>query len=457
MRQFLREHYQLLLFIFVWIMLAAHAGLLLYAALPLSVFLLRRREMWQEIVFGFLICLIFSDMSYDVGQMVVMKTAKYAYILSMALIVVVDEARIRPMAKVFGVFLPFFIYAFLPILASPVPIIAVEKTVSYALIYLVVPNFVLFSFRLYGWDFFRNLMWFIVLILLTQHVLPYIGPEKWAYIDGRFRGYFGNPNGLAIFTYLGFVLFTVINHLRKDLFSTPAKIFIYALLVYYVITCGARTSLMSTLMFVLFIQFFRISTFLGIISFIAFIAIGELVSSNLPVIITAIGLQDYLRVETLADGSGRYFAWNFAWQELNNKGFFLFGGGFENEAWVMSRARAYLESMGHQGGVHNTYLAFWLNTGIVGLILFLRSFALIFIKAGKHTSISLAIMFSVLFSILYESWLAGSLSPYTTMLLIILTIVSEDEIMSSVTQGDVVEEAPEEPDPAPEPLLLPAR
>ena len=91
------------------------------------------------------------------------------------------------------------------------------------------------------------------------------------------------------------------------------------------------------------------------------------------------------------------------------------------------------------------------------LLIFLRSFILVFLKAGKQTPIAFAIMFSVLFSILYESWLAGSLSPYTSMLLIILTIVSEDEIMGSVTQGEVAEEVPEELDPAPAPLILPAR
>lgn len=457
MKQFLREHYPLIVFIFLWVMVAIHASILLYAVLPISVLLMRRREMWSDILFGFLICLILSDMSPDIRVMGVMKTAKYTYILALALIILMDQAQMRPVAKVFGLFLPFFLYALLPILASPVPVVAMEKTVSYALIFLVVPNFVLFNFRRYGWFFFRDLIWFLFLILLTQHLLPLISPTWWFYIEDRFRGYFGNPNGLALFTYLFFVLFSVINHLKKDLFSTPAKVLIYALLVYYIISCGARTSLMSTLMFVLFIQFFRVSTFLGIISFVAFIGVGELVSSNLPAIITAMGLQDYMRVETLSDGSGRYIAWNYAWQVINTQGSFLFGRGFDYEANVMFEATAYLESLGHQGGVHNTYLAFWLNTGIVGLIIFLRSFVLIFIKAGKHTSISLAIMFSVLFSILYESWLAGSLSPYTTMLLIILTIVSEDEIMSSAAQGDLAEEVPEEVGPAPEPLILPAR
>lgn len=457
MKQFLREHSPLIVFILLWVMVAVHASLLLYAVLPISVFLMRRREMWPDILFGFLMCLILSDMDWDIPAMGVMKTAKYAYILALALIVLVDQARMRPVAKVFGIFMPFFFYAFLPILASPVPVVAVEKTLSYALIFLVVPNFVLINFRRSGWLFFRDLIWFLFLVLLSQHLLPLISPNWWFYIENRFRGYFGNPNGLALFTYLFFVLFTVVNHLRKDLFSTPAKVLIYALLVYYIITCGARTSLMSTLMFVLFIQFFRISTFLGIISFVAFIGVGELVSSNLPTIITAMGLQDYMRVETIADGSGRYIAWNYAWHVINTQGSFLFGRGFDYEAEVMFAATEYLESLGHQGGVHNTYLAFWMNTGIVGLAIFLRSFVLIFIKAGKHTSISLAIMFSVMFSILYESWLAGSLSPYTTMLLIILTIVSEDEIMGPATQGDLAEEVPGDPDPAPRPLILPAR
>ena len=111
MKQFLREHYPLLIFIFIWVIVAAYAGLLLYAVLPISVFLMRRSDMWQDIMLGFLICLIFSDMNIDIREMAVMKTAKYTYILAMALIIILDQARMRPVAKVFGVFLPFFIYA----------------------------------------------------------------------------------------------------------------------------------------------------------------------------------------------------------------------------------------------------------------------------------------------------------------------------------------------------------
>ena len=41
---------------------------------------------------------------------------------------------------------------------------------------------------------------------------------------------------------------------------------------------------------------------------------------------------------------------------------------------------------------------------------------------------ALAAMFSVLLSIMYESWLVGSLNPWTIMLLVIMTVISEEEI-----------------------------
>jgi hypothetical protein len=94
----------------------------------------------------------------------------------------------------------------------------------------------------------------------------------------------------------------------------------------------------------------------------------------------------------------------------------------------MRKWRIFLERMGHQGGVHNSYLSMWLNVGIVGLVIYLRSFLLLFFKSSKLAPISLAIMFSVLFSIMYESWLVGSLNPYTIVLLMIMTMVSEEEI-----------------------------
>jgi O-antigen ligase len=455
MIQFIRERKAFWVLVAIWVFTASHAPILLYAVLPISVLLMWRNEMWEDMLLGFILCAILSDMDPEIRQMAVMKTAKYAYIVTLALIFFKDQHRMRPLARIFPIFLPFLIYAFLPIVRSSIPVISFEKTVSYGLVLLVMPNLVLHNFRRHGWDSFKNMIWFITLVLVAQQMMRHIGHHDWAFIGDRFRGFFGNPNGMAIFCHLSFMLVAVVSHLQPQLFSRGSKIFIFGVIIYYLITCGARTSLVATLMFVMFIQFFRISMLLGIISFLAFIGLTEILSSNLPAIITALGLQDYMRVDTISDGSGRYIAWSYAWGLITNDGYFFFGAGFENEFHLMYEARHYLSALGHQGGVHNSYLAFWLNTGIVGLLLFMRSLVLIFIKASKNTPIAMAILFSVLFSILYESWLAGSLNPYTVILLVVLTIVSEEEIMNWEEAGASKEEST--PESVPQQLILPAR
>src|SRR5690606_36977043 len=161
---------------------------------PVGVVLLRRVDRWQDILFGFIMCLVLSDNLRGIPGMAVVKSAKATYILALTLILFVDQARMQPMARVFSIFLPFFVYAFFPILASEVPLTAIEKTLSYALLFLVVPNYVLYNFRRSGWSFFRNLVWFLVFVLLSQLLLPILGNANEFYMVGRFNGYFGNPN-----------------------------------------------------------------------------------------------------------------------------------------------------------------------------------------------------------------------------------------------------------------------
>jgi O-antigen ligase len=340
---------------------------------------------------------------------------------------------------VFKVFLPLFIYSCIPLLFSGAVLVGIQKTLSYMLLFLVVPNYVLYSFRRHGWDFFRDLVLFLVTVLVAQRLFIVLDPGWWMHLGGRFRGFFGNPNGLAMFCYLFFTLFTVLVHVRKDLFPLWAKVVIYAIIFYFLLQSGSRASLMSTLIFLVFSRFFRVSPFIGFIAFVVFMAVIEIVSNNLAVIVTSLGIEHYFRLETLTDGSGRYFAWQFAWDRINDGGFFLMGGGFGNDEHVMRQNYEYLRSMGHHGGVHNSYLTLWFDLGIVGLIIYFRSFFLIFLKASKRVPIAFAVMFSVLFSIMYESWLAGSLNPFTILLLVILTVLTEDEILAGRTGAEDAE------------------
>ncbi len=430
MGDFFREHSQVLVLILIWAATVVFVGPLLYLVLPASVFFLRSRDQWPDMIFGFLIILVWSDMTPEIFPFRVVKTAKYAYMIALALIFFMETARMSPQAGVFKLFAPFLVFAFLPIVASGEPLVSIQKTISYVLLYLVVPNYILYCYRRMGWLFFRRFVLFIVVMLVSQMAMPYYGPTWWSFIEGRFRGYFGNPNGLAIFSYLAFMFVTVLFKVKPDLFSMKGKIAIYALLVYFLVECGSRTSLTATFMFLLFYRFFAASPFLGFVAFLAFGAAVEAISSNLPAILNALGLHSYFRVDTIADGSGRYFAWAFAWGKINEGGYFLLGGGFGNDEYIMRQHYPYLRSMGHHGGVHNSYLTMWFNTGIVGVLLFFRSYFLIFLKAVKSAPYAFAVMFSSMFSVLYESWLTGSLNPFTIILLSIITVLSEDEIVN---------------------------
>lgn len=425
MLTFLRSESWFLFLVLTWVVVAFYLGPITYAFLPLSLLLLKSRDRSVELILGFLIVLVLSDIHKDVWRQNIFSSAKNIYIVLLAMFVFLERQRFSPMAGIFGIFLPFFIYSIFPLFFSLAPITGIQKTLSYALLFFVVPNYVLLNFREHGWKFFRHMVFFMTLILIAGLVLRALDPSK-VFIMGRFHGIFGNPNGMAIYCFLLFVLAGVLNSLNTKLFSNVERVVIFGVVIYCLIVSGSRASLAAALIYVLFNRFFAFSPFLGFIVLLAVVGVSEVVSQNLATIVMALGLEDFFRLRTLEGGSGRYFAWQFAWEKIQD--FLVFGGGFANDETVMRQNYDYLERMGHQGGVHNSYLSMWFNMGIVGLVIYFRSFLLLFIKASKLAPMALGAMFAVLFSINYESWLVGSLNPYTIVLLILMTVLSEEEI-----------------------------
>jgi O-antigen ligase len=156
-------------------------------------------------------------------------------------------------------------------------------------------------------------------------------------------------------------------------------------------------------------------------------------------------LQEFFRVESLEEGSGRTIAWAFAWQEIQN--YYFVGGGFGHDENVMRPNYWWMSKEGHQGGVHNSYLSMWFDTGILGVVLYFVAFAGNIFKAMRQNYLALAFGISILFNITYESWLVASLNPFTIIFLIILTIFT-----TGITgeKQEVVNPSPEE-----EPVLIP--
>jgi O-antigen ligase len=93
-----------------------------------------------------------------------------------------------------------------------------------------------------------------------------------------------------------------------------------------------------------------------------------------------------------------------------------------------------LSKLGHQGGIHNSFLTFWMDQGLIGLVIYLRSFILLFIQGAQKTRLAFPAMFAISFTAYFESWLVASLSAFAFLAMFIFTIVTSQEIRETNDQ-----------------------
>jgi O-antigen ligase len=106
------------------------------------------------------------------------------------------------------------------------------------------------------------------------------------------------------------------------------------------------------------------------------------------------------------------------------------GKGLGYDEYYMRKNFLLLSKLGHEGGVHNTYLILWVNTGVVGLLAFFSAVFSFIIQGYKKNKFAFASLVAILISINYEPWLSGSLNPYSSIFIILLVIfvyVKDDE------------------------------
>jgi O-antigen ligase len=251
--------------------------------------------------------------------------------------------------------------------------------------------------------------------------------NDFVFLAGRYCGLLGNPNGLGLFVVLMIILIVSATIKFPDLFTKNELIVMYLMLAVSVILTGSRNALMCIIIFLAFTKFYKISYWYGFITVILAIMMYQVVFSNLPTILEMLGLAKALRADTLEDGSGRMVAWLFALNKINTDvKLFIFGNGFSFDEYIFYINRYALSALGHQGGVHNTYLALWLNTGIIGLLLWFAGFIRLFFKAVAVSFTAFPVMYTILFSAFFEAWLMGSLNPYHISFLMILSFLMTD-------------------------------
>jgi hypothetical protein len=421
----------------LWLVVGIYAGPVSYLVIAGCMLLMYRKAMYEELLIGYIFILILSDSLED--QLLFAKAAKNIYISLLAGFFFLDTGRFNPLHQLYKIFMPFFLFSVITMMCSfndSFFFTSVQKTLSYFLTFLVIPNLVLYVYRERGSDFFRSLLFFLLLTLVAGIVLRFVAHDI-AYIEnGRFRGVLGNPNGLGIYCLMIFMFFFVISDRYPEMFNRLDKLIFYVLILGSIMLTDSRNAILAVAIFLVFQRFFTISPFLGLIFFIGFLVVAEAVSANLSRIVIYLGIGEYFRVETLEEGSGRYIAWDFAWKQIQEN--FFVGKGFAYNEFYMRQHYGFLNKLGHQGGIHNSFLTFWMDQGLLGLIIYLRSYILMFVLAAKHTRFAYPILFALSFTAIFESWMVGSLSVFALMAMLIYTVVTSEEIM--VTENAFDEE-----------------
>jgi len=408
--------------VFIWLIMGMFLKASLFVLIPVSILLFMKQRMYIEVLVGFWFILILSDSFLP--SLSFAKDFKVIYVLLFAGFIMIRRGEmIITRNQIITLFLPYFLLAFLMCFRSPEPAVSFQKALSYFLMFMFIPSAVNYFVATQERDFYRKLIFFGTFLSLLGLFFKYTGAD-WVYLADRFRGLLGNPNGLGLFSALLFILFLVISNVRPDTFTRGEKLTIGGIVLFNIIICQSRTALFTVLIFYMFTRLYKLSPFLGFVVLVISLAAYQTLILNLPVIIEALDLGEYMRLETLDTGSGRFIAWNFAWTHIQEH--ILFGKGLNYTEFLFKENYRMLSPLGHEGNAHNSYLTFWLDVGIFGLIAYLLPFILLILKGAKRNPGAMPFFFAILFSTYFESWLTASLNPFTIVFLIVLSILTSE-------------------------------
>ncbi len=317
-------------------------------------------------------------------------------------------------------FLPFIIVALVTVFFSDYFVTSLTKTVSYTFIILSVPVYCTYLLKSTDNRIFRDYFGVIFIILSLGLVFIVLFPD-FVFLAGRYRGLLGNPNGMGLFLSMNYLFFQVVIRKLPNLFARKELMLIYISFFASLLLCQSRTAMIVILVFHSFFWINKRSPMFSFVFLILILLSYSVILTNAIWIIQNLGLGDYARLDTVAEGSGRVIAWEFIWEQIKN-GNWMFGHGIGGTEGLFVVNYKKLSILGHEGNAHNTYLTIWYDLGLIGLLSFFFGMLGSFFKARKDTII-FPVIIGVLISANFESWLSASLNPFTIVVFLIITSV----------------------------------
>ena len=393
-----------------------------YFLVPIIFVLFMVKGYHKEVLLFFYVILVFSDNP----DMFFAKKIKPLLIIIFALFAI-KNSNLLAGNKIFKSFAIFFSYTILLLLISPIFVKALQKNLSYILLFLIIPGYVTYLIDREGPKILLDMVNLSVLLMIIGLVLVPIFPNMVYSHGGRLHGLLGNPNGLAMMCLFNFILFQLFKDTfsKMNILSRINNITIISVIMLTLYLTGSRTSWLALLIFLFFRQFSGISPTISLVMVLFIVLVYDYVFILGLTMIDQLGLGNQFRLEgaqSIENASGRTIAWRYAWEEIQKNMFFGRGWSYD-EYWIFGPIQKTLNLLNHQGGVHNVYLILWLNTGAVGLLLYLFSFIQLFFEAAKNSGLALPILFACLFVANFEPWLAASLNPYTIQFIICIAVI----------------------------------
>ncbi|MEL6673303.1 MAG: O-antigen ligase family protein [Bacteroidota bacterium] len=315
--------------------------------------------------------------------------------------------------------IPFFITALVSASSSPVLSTALFKLFAFGIMLMVAFTYFPMILKKNHGALVQDIVVFILLVFASAFFLRLIGAPI-VMMKDRFAGMFGNPNGLGIFATLTTCFLTIYMHINPRF----RHICLWALFfgILNIVLSGSRTALGAQILF-FFLYFFYQRGTRGVVFLWALLVPSVYLFFQIITpedILISLGLGEYLRVDSLTSGSGRFLAWQVAITEITANPFFGQGFGFDEHFFVMLREKFQVTE--HQGGVHNSFLTLMMNTGLVGTTLYILFLTNISLHI-KKTKLLFPVMVAAMISANFEGWLPTSLGTFNIYFLLSLVLL----------------------------------
>lgn len=409
MKEFLYRYKSLFIWLIIWMAAGRIASPLSLLIMVINFFTWYNQRRYDVLFLALLLILSLGDSRLlFLGFFKDLRIAAQIF-LAWVTLQELQKAQFR-LSRVFASAFPFMIWAYISMSGSPVLLDSFSKTTSYVLLLFVIAHYLPILMHYTNNRILLDIGKLIIVILVAGFILYFINPTL-TYLYG-YRGVFGNPNGLGIFCTLStaylFMLYFLFPKSRKTILFGLGLVLLSAFL------SQSRTTLVAVLLFsiALFVYASK-NVLLKFLFWIVFIfMVFGFNLADVQNVIAQLGLSEELQIETIEIAGGRTIAWNYAWPEVLAN--FWMGKGFGYTEYFFEINRNYFYYVNHQGNMHNSYLTFIMDIGIIGLffwiMLILKCITMIPYNARF---LLIPFLLAVLVSSNFESWLTSSLNSYT--------------------------------------------